>query len=63
MEYVDIDDINIIETGDTRDNDLQEADREQQAVIHLSDGEEAQEDPRDEDQVESMERGERNGAS
>ena len=66
MEYVDVDDINVIEIGDTRDNDSRQADREQQSVIYLSDGEEEQEDPRDENQTESTarrRRTERNGAS
>ena len=65
MEYVDVDDINVIETGDTRGNDSRQADREQQAVIHLNDGEEEQEDPHL-DQMESTtgrRRTERNGAS
>ena len=66
MEYVDVDDINVIEIDDARGSDARQADREQQAVIHLSDGEEEQEDPRDENQVESTtrrRRTERNEAS
>ena len=65
MEYVDVDDINVIEIDDTRGGDSRQADGEQQAVIHLSDGEEEQEDPHL-DQMESTarrRRTERNEAS
>ena len=55
MEYVDVDDINVIEIGDTRGNDSRQTAREQQAVIHLSDGEEEEhEDPRNESNDENQ---------
>ena len=52
MEYVDVDDINVFELGNPMGSDSRQADREPQAVIHLSDGEEEeQEDPRSENQT------------
>ena len=49
MEYVDVDDINVIEIGNSRGSDSRQADREPQAVITLSDGEEEEhEDARSE---------------
>ena len=49
MEYVDVDDINVIEIGNSSGSDSRQADREPQAMIHLSDGEEEEhEDPRSE---------------